>query len=201
MVALAYLHGLGSGPRSYKGTHLRRRLAPIPLLLPDLNRPSLEALSPTAGLAHMETVLPERVSLVGSSYGGWLAALFAARHPDRVERLVLLCPGFHLASRWPELVGPVGMEQWKRTGSLPLETGGNLPWSFLEESQGLQSAPRVTQRTWIVHGRQDAVVPFESSAAYAQGQEHVTLVPVDDDHGLASSLDTIEDLVRGHLII
>ncbi|RAJ36874.1 pimeloyl-ACP methyl ester carboxylesterase [Kitasatospora sp. SolWspMP-SS2h] len=35
----------------------------------------------------------ERAALVGSSFGGRLALQFAARHPDRVGSLTLLCPG------------------------------------------------------------------------------------------------------------
>jgi len=34
------------------------------------------------------------VILMGSSLGGYLAALYASRHPDQVERLVLLAPAF-----------------------------------------------------------------------------------------------------------
>jgi len=34
-----------------------------------------------------------QVDLGGMSYGGWLAATFAARYPERVRRLVLLAPG------------------------------------------------------------------------------------------------------------
>jgi len=37
----------------------------------------------------------ERASLIGNSFGGWVAADFALKHPDRVERLVLSdAPGY-----------------------------------------------------------------------------------------------------------
>lgn len=35
----------------------------------------------------------ERATLVGISLGGWMALKFATTHPERVEKLVLLCPG------------------------------------------------------------------------------------------------------------
>ncbi len=35
----------------------------------------------------------ERASMVGISLGGWLALDYATRHPERIERLALLCPG------------------------------------------------------------------------------------------------------------
>lgn len=34
-----------------------------------------------------------RAKIVGVSFGGWLALDFATRHPERTEKLVLLCPG------------------------------------------------------------------------------------------------------------
>ena len=40
----------------------------------------------------------DAVDLGGMSYGGWLSAHFAARHPERVRRLVLLAPGASFGS-------------------------------------------------------------------------------------------------------
>ncbi|MDB4967076.1 MAG: carboxylesterase [Myxococcales bacterium] len=38
------------------------------------------------------------VDIGGMSYGGWLAAHFAARHPDRVGKLVMIAPGAAFAA-------------------------------------------------------------------------------------------------------
>jgi pimeloyl-ACP methyl ester carboxylesterase len=58
---------------------------------------SLDAL-----LAWLEALLDalglDAVDLGGMSYGGWLSAHFAARHPARVRRLVLLAPGASFGS-------------------------------------------------------------------------------------------------------
>jgi 3-oxoadipate enol-lactonase len=43
----------------------------------------------------------ERVSLVGCSLGGGTALTFALAHPDRVNAMVLLCPGV-IGYPWPE---------------------------------------------------------------------------------------------------
>ncbi len=81
-------HGLSDGPATGYA---------IPRLLADL-----EAAFDLLGL-------PERLVLVGHSFGGALAAEYASAHPDRIERLVLvatpgefkLAPGLRLALRLP----------------------------------------------------------------------------------------------------
>ena len=37
--------------------------------------------------------LRDNINLVGMSYGGWLAALYALDHPDRLRKVALLAPG------------------------------------------------------------------------------------------------------------
>ena len=39
--------------------------------------------------------------LMGSSLGGYLAALYACQHPE-IERLILLAPAFQFPRRWRE---------------------------------------------------------------------------------------------------
>ncbi len=57
-------------------------------------------------LAFLDGLGVGRVTLVGTSMGGSLAAWIAAAHPERVERLALLAPsGYTGALRWPGLFG------------------------------------------------------------------------------------------------
>jgi 2-hydroxy-6-oxonona-2,4-dienedioate hydrolase len=44
-------------------------------------------------LALLDALGIEQAHLSGESLGGWVAAWFAAAHPERVDRLVLVCPG------------------------------------------------------------------------------------------------------------
>jgi uncharacterized protein len=205
----SYLHGFASGARSKKGVALAERFARLglELELPDLNRPDFARLSPTAMVAAVEAMDAAAAAegsayrFIGSSMGGWLAARFAELHPDRVDRLVLLCPGFGLAERWPHLVGAEHFARWEREGTLPIPDGAGTPtpvhWAFIEEMRRLPAAPVVPCPTVIIHGRNDPTVPIEGSRRYAAAHaERVRLVEVDDDHGLVASIDCIFDEVR-----
>lgn len=59
-----------------------------------------------------------------------------------------------------------------------------------------ERALRASHRTVIVHGRRDEVVPAEVSRTMAAEDPNVTLLEVDDDHGLAASLPTVLEQVR-----
>jgi pimeloyl-ACP methyl ester carboxylesterase len=77
----------------------------------------------------------QRSRLLGISLGGWLAADFATRHPDRVERLVLLAPsgigrqklGIALLTLFLVPLGTPG-----RRMSLRLVLGTELPRAMAE---------------------------------------------------------------------
>ncbi|WP_428261595.1 YqiA/YcfP family alpha/beta fold hydrolase [Haliangium sp.] len=207
MSRYAYLHGFASSPSSHKGMALAEAFAARGLGFerPDLNRPSFARLDSVAMLAavdEMDAVPPgdatearPRWCLVGSSLGGWLAARWAQLHPERVERLVLLCPGFDLAERWPVLLGPDRMAQWEREGAIPFADAGgrlvDLHWGFVEALRSEPGAPEVPCPTLIIHGVHDDSVPIEHSRRYAADRAHVRLLEVDDDHSLAGSLERV----------
>lgn len=198
----AYLHGFASGPRAKKGQALKAAFEARgeSFLTPDLNAPSFAELSMGAMLERVDGL--DRTegdedgwALVGSSLGGWLAAAWAERHPDRVQRLLLLCPAFDVPTRWPDIMPPGAMARWAREGRFMMQDGEGvlqpLHHAFYEESRTLPTHPAVPCATKIVHGTRDDRVPIASSRAYAASHPNVELIEVDDGHDLIASLQTI----------
>lgn len=207
----AYLHGFASGPLATKGRLLAERLARrgIEVHRPDLNRPSFARLTASGALAAVDELVAagsadERWSLIGSSFGGYVAARWAELHPERVERLLLLCPGFDLLARWPAMLGDDAMARWEREGALNFPDGAGRPtpvhWGFVEDLHRHPGTPEVPCPTRIVHGTRDEVVPIEGSRRYAATRPHVDLVEVDDDHGLLASVERIGEEAEGWLV-
>ncbi len=208
---LVALHGFASSPRSRKNEHLRPRFAArgIDLVTPDLNQPSFSTLSFDA-MVHEVTrtwrAQGERpLRMIGSSLGGYVAALFAATHPERVDRLVLLCPAFDLSSRWRDLIEPARMEEWRQTGALAFDdaTGQSVRvhYGFFVEGLDVPTFPRVTCPTIVIHGRTDETVPVAQSARYALETPAVReLVLVNDGHDLLGSLPVIDAVVDRFLL-
>ncbi len=214
-----YLHGFASSSLSTKGQALRRfyRERGVEFHTPDLNAPSFAELTYTGMLAAFdefdrqldarEGVEPgtTRWRLIGSSMGGYTAARWASLHPERVDRLILLCPAFDFVERWPQLIGPQNFERWRERGrfALPDATGTPVEVHFgLVENARLHPArPEVPCPTTIIHGTRDTVVPISSSREYAEALgDRVRLVEVDDDHLLTGSLATIQMIAEAELI-
>lgn len=200
------LHGFASSPASRKNEHFRARFAArgIALVTPDLNQPSFARLSFAAMRAEVERTWEANgrrpLRLIGSSLGGYVAAWFAATHPERVDRLVLLCPAFDLSGRWHELVEPERMRTWETSGWLAFEDarGVEVPvhYAFFVEGREVPTFPRVTCPTIVVHGRNDETVPFAQSERYVAETAAVReLVAVDDGHDLLASLPVIDGVL------
>ena len=91
---LIFLHGLYSSGQAFKARFLRARYPHI--LTPDFTGDLGDRMR-----ALMPILAPyEDWTLVGSSFGGLMAALYAAQNPRRVRKLVLLAP----ALIWPDFV-------------------------------------------------------------------------------------------------
>ncbi|HOJ52389.1 MAG TPA: alpha/beta fold hydrolase [Syntrophales bacterium] len=85
-----FIHGLESSSQGTKGRFFRHL------------RPEMIIEDYTGGFRERMAKLEERLSgmnnlvLVGSSYGGLMAAVYACSHPERIAKLVLLAPALHL---------------------------------------------------------------------------------------------------------
>ena len=105
-----YAHGFASSPQSRKAQAFREAFATLGLNLeiPALDGGDFEHLTISGQLSIIRhTLQGDRVCLLGSSMGGYLAALYAAAHPE-VQKVVLMAPAFHFAERWMERV-PTGV--------------------------------------------------------------------------------------------
>jgi len=193
---VVYLHGFASGPGSKKARFFRERFAElgIGLEVPDLAEGNFRALTLTGQLRVIERVSRgEPVTLMGSSLGGYLAALYAARHPE-VERLVLMAPAFCFLKRWSSSVGADAMERWRTSGWMEVfhyGAGGRVPlgYQLIEDAARYEDYPGVIQPALIFHGKNDASVPSEYSVAFAEKHANVKLHLMDSDHELLNVLD------------
>jgi len=208
MYRYAYLHGLASGPGALKGVQLAEAFARrgVDLARPDLNAPSFADLTCTAMLGVLDRMDREAGPgvtwrFVGSSLGGYLAALWAGRNPGRCDRLVLLCPAFGLQDRWTHLVGDGGLAAWRREGRLPLPDASGNPvpvhYGLVTDLASFPREPAFDCPALVVHGTRDDVVPIAGSRRLAAGRPDVRLVEVDDDHPLHASVDRIEREAAG----
>lgn len=195
---IIYLHGFASGPGSRKAGFFRERLQEIGLEMeaPDLARGDFERLTVGGQLEVVEQLLAgDAATLIGSSLGGYLAALYASRHPE-TQRLILLAPAFGFGERWSAIVTPEQLEQWRAAGKFPVYHYGDkrhrdLGFQLYEESKEWPPYPEFMQPVHIFHGTRDTVVPPEISVRYAEGRPNVKLTLVDSDHELTDVLPEI----------
>eukprot|EP00639_Heterosigma_akashiwo_P018490 CAMPEP_0206401390 /NCGR_PEP_ID=MMETSP0294-20121207/26235_1 /ASSEMBLY_ACC=CAM_ASM_000327 /TAXON_ID=39354 /ORGANISM="Heterosigma akashiwo, Strain CCMP2393" /LENGTH=228 /DNA_ID=CAMNT_0053858069 /DNA_START=115 /DNA_END=798 /DNA_ORIENTATION=- len=202
----AYCHGFLSSENSFKGTFLRDVFdkSGVQLELLNLNGgPDASTLTYSGALdavaAHHRRLQarspggrPVKLRLVGSSLGGYVAARYAELHPEQVDRLLLLCPGFDLAARWPALYGRAALARWEAEGGrdfVQQQDGRRVrvPFGFVADGRAQPAYPAYGCPAAIVHGLRDEVVPPEVSMEMFRRRGNLTSVYlVDDIHDLTS---------------
>ena len=200
---IIYLHGFASSAQSTKARYFAERLREHDVILrsPDFNAPDYAMLTVTRMLDQTERELnaaaPDRVTLIGSSLGGALAVLAAARFAGRVDRLVLLAPAVMFAKPGHHLLPPERVDEWRRKGSMPFfhyADNRERPLNFAFYEDSLKYDPfetRFTQPTLVFQGLRDRSVDPRTVELFARDRPNVTLALLDDEHQLLASLPRI----------
>jgi pimeloyl-ACP methyl ester carboxylesterase len=116
---IVFIHGSDSNSQTYKASILREHFPG--LQVPDFSGGLPERMIQLEALLGKETGW----TLVGSSLGGLMAALFAMQHPDQVRKLVLLAPALTLPGFTMTLASqisiPTTIIQGTQDAFIPLE--------------------------------------------------------------------------------
>jgi pimeloyl-ACP methyl ester carboxylesterase len=146
-----FIHGLESSNQGTKSVFFRERF-------PDMMTPNFPG-SLEDRLTKLEGLLAgrEELIIVGSSFGGLMAAIYAMRNEPRIAKLILLAPAINL----------------------------------LESSETPQG--EILVPTWIWHGKQDEVIPFDAVQKVAKRVfRNLTLEAVEDDHYLHKTFKALD---------
>ncbi|MGE5798798.1 MAG: alpha/beta fold hydrolase, partial [Syntrophaceae bacterium] len=85
-----FIHGLESSSQGVKGVFFRERYPDM--IIEDFSGPLEERMEKLNRLLAGR----EDLILVGSSFGGLMAAIYACENEKRVKRLILLAPALHV---------------------------------------------------------------------------------------------------------
>lgn len=194
---VVYLHGFASGPGSEKARFFRDRLAAlgVEVATPDLDGgvEGFRDLTITRSLGRVREAVDrldrgQGVVAIGSSLGGYTAALAAARD-ERVRALVLLAPGFDMPGRWHDWLGPEEIARWRSSGERVVEHHGLgrpavVGFGLYLDAHAHAPYPTVFCPSLVLHGVRDETVPVEASRRWVERTPGARLIELDSDHGL-----------------
>jgi uncharacterized protein len=203
-----YLHGFASGPGSKKANKFKKHFesASISLAVPDLEGGDFQRLSLSKQIKivndRMDQFPGERFGLIGSSMGGYLAALIAQER-EEVAAIYIMAPGFNFLKRWSDLVqghlkGPnvipdlISVYHYRYNKDMLLSTDifrDAEKWDRLALDRNLP--------TRIVHGIHDDTVDIAESRKFLKTHPMCQLLELDSDHQLLSHIEWIvEDALK-----
>ncbi len=137
-----------------------------------------------------------RIGLVGSSFGGMISTIVAARTPG-LQVLALKCPVSDYAAVWRGRLGEPALAAWQKTGTLTYDDEGqavHLNYTFyadLLRYDAYAAAKTITAPTLIIHGDADEYVPVEQSRRLANalaGEKRLEILP-GADHAFSAATD------------
>jgi uncharacterized protein len=211
-----YLHGFASSPASRKAQFFSSKLKELgfEVEIPDLTEGDFRHLTLSKQLAVVEKRLEQGVkraaesgpvTLIGSSMGGYLAALYAAEHPEAVARVILMAPAFDFYQLWVDELGPQRLRAWEETDALAVfhyGEGRTMPVAFemLRDASRFAAFPDVRQPALLFHGTADSVVPVQKSVEFAAAHPNVRLIQFPSNHELTDVLDAMWEASKEFLL-
>lgn len=197
-----YLHGFASSPGSAKARVFQERFRArsLDLLIPDLAGGDFEHLTLTRQVECVTALIDrgacKEVGVIGSSMGGYLAALVAEQLPE-VKALYLMAPGFGFLRRWRGTMGwDAGVKMPGKIQVFHYGFNEDRPLStalFVDAERWERTPLRRAVPTRIVHGIHDDTVPVAESREYARTRPWCRLKELDADHGLMDAAGWMAD--------
>ncbi len=202
MIKFLYLHGFASSPSSNKARAFKEKFDAlgIHLEIPSLDGGDFKNLTLSSQMSiinqYVDRYPDEKFAVIGSSMGGYLAALAANLRPE-IKTAYLMAPGFNFLNRWKK--------KWEEGDENNLPSAKNIKvfhyglneWCYLDsglfaDAMKWDSVSLDKELpTRIVHGIHDDTVPIQESRHYASVLKSCDLVELDSDHGLLSHIDWI----------
>ncbi|HNV47286.1 MAG TPA: alpha/beta hydrolase [Spirochaetota bacterium] len=143
-----------------------------------------------------------RVHLIGSSMGGTVSVLYAARHADSVDSLVLIATPVDLPGLLYRMTGMRDTDRLPEEGATVVQ-GIAINNRFFREIGALDprgALPGISAPVLVIHGECDDVVDPENArriVSGVRGEARLVNIP-DGDHNLVRDEDLV--VIRANLI-
>ena len=202
MAKIIYLHGFASSPGSKKAAEFKKYFNDhsVPLTIPDLEGGDFQRLTLSRQIKIIADCLDqnpgEEFAIIGSSMGGYLAALMAQIRKD-VAAIYLMAPGFNFLKRWRdrinidfkgfnEIPDLIKVFHYRYNKDMQLSTD-----IFRDAEKWDRLALDRVLPTRIVHGIDDDTVDISESRKFKQAHPWCQLMELESDHQLLSHIDWI----------
>lgn len=202
MLPVVYLHGFASGPTSRKARFFKQQLEGLghEVAIPALEGHDFEHMTITSQLELTRETTKRDCLLMGSSMGGYIAALRASETTN-VKGAILLAPAFYFVDRWEVNLGPEVAAAWRQAGRRQVfhHARQQMEWigyGIVEDARRYDPAPQFHAPGLILHGTRDDVVPVEHSLRYAAAATNIGLRQFESGHELTEVLPELWDSAR-----
>ncbi|WP_321816203.1 MULTISPECIES: YqiA/YcfP family alpha/beta fold hydrolase [unclassified Paraburkholderia] len=185
---IVYLHGFRSSPQSFKARLMAARMAELgregEWLCPTLPVSPAEAVAQIESEIRAHAKAGERITLIGSSLGGFFATYLAEKH------------GWRAALLNPAVVPDRDLSKY--LGEQPLWHGGGsivVEPRHLDELRAL-AVMQITQpqRYYLIAATGDEVLDYREMLAHYPGV--ATHLIEGSDHGISEFADYVDEVIR-----